>query len=137
MTTVIQELGELVKQIRGARVDCRTAEMLVTLPMGEGREQTVKVLSQRGVRGPYAVLRMISRACVARDHGIVTRALRANGGNEWGGLALDISTDPPAIDVVYNLIGDDLSANDFLAALHRVASLADRIEQRIEASDEF
>ena len=61
-------LGMKVTLVSSERV---TAEMLVTLPMGEGREQTVKVLSQRGVRGPYAVLRMISRACVARDHGIV------------------------------------------------------------------
>lgn len=137
MPTLIEEFGALLKQIRGVQVECGLMEMLVTLPTNEGRSQTVKVLCHRGTRGPYNVLRLVSRACVPRDHKVVHRAMRMNAGNELGGLALDSSSDPPVLDVVYNLIADSLDPNEFVSSVYRVAGLADRLEQRIEVRDEF
>src|SRR4051812_46359843 len=132
MTTLIEQFGVMLKQIPGVYVEFRLAELLVTVPLGNGRRQTVKVSSHRGTRGPYNVLRIISRACIARDPKIVNRALRANAGNELGGIALDPHCDPPILDVVYNIIADDLPANTLINSVYRVADFADRIENSVE-----
>jgi hypothetical protein len=137
MPTLIEELAASLRQVHGVCVEHGLTELLATLPVGNGRSQTVKVVCDRATRGPYHLLRLTSRACAARDYKIVQRALRTNAGNELGGLALDTSTDPPVIDVVYSLIAEGVAINDFVDSLYSVAGLADHIEERFEGRDEF
>jgi hypothetical protein len=68
---------------------------------------------------------------------MVNTILQTNAKLELGGLALDTSTNPPAVDVLYNLVGDQLPFTDFLDALRRIAVFADAIEQRTLGTDGF
>src|ERR1051325_8995204 len=107
MPTLIEEFGSVLEQISNLRVEYRLAEVLVTVSLAERRTQTVKIVSHRGRHGPYNVLQFISRAWTARDPKMIRSALRTNAGNELGGLALDTSTNPALLDVVYNVVVTD------------------------------
>jgi hypothetical protein len=137
MPTLIEELAASLRQVHGVRVEHGLTELLATLPAGNGRTQTVKVVCDGAAKGPYHLLRLTSRACVARDYKIVQRAIRTNAGNELGGLVLDTSSDPAVIDVVYNLVAEGVGINEFVDSLYSVAGLADHIEERFEGRDDF
>lgn len=137
MPTLIEALGQSLVQAPGLQVQYQAAVMLVTLPVGQGRTQTVKVSTLQARHGAGVVVRLQSRACAAQHAAVVSGALRANGNLEWGGLALDTSTNPPVLDVVYQMIGEELDMDDFLKALQHVANYADSIERATSGRDHF
>lgn len=137
MPSLIEALGQSLAQVPTFQVQYQAAVMIVTLPVGQARTQTVKVSTLQARHGAGIVVRLQSRACVARQAATVSGALRANGNLEWGGLALDTSTNPPVLDVVYHLIGEDLDMDDFLKALQHVANYADSIERTTSGGDQF
>lgn len=139
MSFLIQELAGLLKTVRGVpmRLEANKTQILVTLDLANGRSQTV-LISTRDLPGHLGqFVRLQSRACLARDHRFVKSALFANAGMLLGGLALDTSTDPPAVDVIYSLDADQLNLTELLQALVEIAQHADQIEQRNLGSDNF
>lgn len=110
--------------------------MLVRCTLG-ARSQTVKVTCRDDKRFALRTVRLESRACAARDYRFVLDALKLNADSEWGGLALNESTNPPTIDVIYNMVGSGIHPTAFAKALLRVASFADRIENLTSKSDRF
>lgn len=137
MATLIQELCHLLKPISGIRVDYQPDEMLVTLPTAGGRRQAVKVWTEKCRHDDYHLVRLRSRATAAKDHRMIIAILNTNANLELGGLGLDLSTNPPAVDVLYSCVGDQILFTDFLTALQRIAAFADSIEQRTNGSDNF
>jgi hypothetical protein len=140
MATIISELGIVCAGIPGYHVQVQAGDMLVTVPTGDGRRQTVKVWTRQRPEDPAPVLRLLSRAAVVRSHTVVRDALRLNAGPGRAAFALDVATNPPALDVVCGLIVDPqaLPVNDFLNALHEVATLADRVEEKLTSgADQF
>lgn len=139
MARLIQDLAKILKSAHGVpmHVDVHDAEMLVTLELPNNRSQGVKITLRDIPERSVSLVCMRSRASVARDHRSVRLALEANGGFRIGGLALDTSTVPPMIDVVYNLDADELNLAEFLRVLSQIAIYADAIERRNLGSDEF
>jgi len=134
--TIIQDLGRMLMHVPGAHVDFRDAEMLVTLQLGAGRQQVVKVFSLKTETGGRFV-RLQSRAVAIKSHGTVRSALRENCGFGIGGLAMDTSVNPPMLDVILSLPVVDLNNDEFLSAIMSVAHYADSIEQRSGGPDQF
>ena len=137
MATVIEELGQLLSRAKGIQVTYQAADMLVTMSVGNGRKQTVMVTTQRGHHGAYSLIRLRSRVSAIAEPKMVRDALRANTGLSLGGLALDTSTSPPALDMIYSIIADNMNINTFVSALQRVARRADDLERRLCGTDQF
>jgi hypothetical protein len=113
------------------------AQMLVTLQVAGNRRQAVKVSLGQAPAGLGHILSLQSRAGTAQTPQAVRSALAANNRMSLGGLALDSSTSPPSIDVVYNLVANQLDFDEFLMALQAIAHHADGIERRTGGKDEF
>jgi len=114
--------------------------MLATLPLANGRQQTVKFRIEPGQHGDYHILRIQSRVCVATDAVAVRTALQANVTADWGHLALDLDADPSVIDVVYTFLLKDVSESKIAAlfrAILRVAAFADGCERQVTDADVF
>jgi hypothetical protein len=139
MSTVITELGNLCARIPGCRVHLQAADMLVTVPLDGGRQQTVKVWTQQKPADPQPVIRLQSRARIVRGHSAVRQALLANASQARVGFALDTGVNPPALDVVCGLTldGTELPVADFLDALVQTAATADHVEAAGGAGDQF
>ena len=125
-----------MKDQRGFTIENDATTLLVRCSLGK-RTQTVKVTCPADNKRSFQILKLQSRACLAADYRFVLDALKLNADSEWGGLALDKTITPPAIDVVYNLVADGLHPQAFVTALTRVASFADRIELLTRGSDHF
>lgn len=133
---LMRQLGEAFAAA-GCEVQYHDASLLVTVPLRRGRAQAVKVTSFKGRFGCYGLLRYQSRVCLARDARAVRAALTNNANMEWPGYALDCSSDPPAIDVVYSDVADGLDPNQALTMIQALAAFADRVEQQVGGGDQF
>lgn len=112
-------------------------QILITLQVAGNRRQAVKVTLKQAPTDLGHVLCLQSRAGTAQSPQAVRTALTANNRLSLGGLCLDISTSPPSIDVVYNLVANQLDFDEFLMALQIIAHHADGIERRTVGNDEF
>lgn len=71
---------------------------------------------------------------------MIRDALKANADANWGAYALDVSVDPPLIDVVYGYVTTpqcELAPGDLFTAIQRVAASADATEQHTTGGDVF
>lgn len=138
MATIISELAALCGVVPGYAVQTQAADMLVTVTLRDGRQQLVKVQTRHDPQDPLPVLHLQSRAAVVTSPAVVRDALRRNAGMSRAAFALDLSLKPPALDVVCGLPVDPLAlpVNDFLNALHEVATLADRVESRLARGED-
>ena len=129
MPTLIEELARGLRAYSNLAVQVQATDLLVTLPVGGGRRQTVKVFARR-LPGTAAghVVRLQSRAGVVRDAALVSRALRQNGDATLPGFALDASAEVPALDVVCGLVAETMTMAELVDALRRVAVAADAVE---------
>jgi hypothetical protein len=138
MATLISELAGVCAAMPGHAVQLQAADMLVTLALPGGRQQTVKVQSRQD--NGIVMLRLQSRAGLLTRPSVVLDALRRNTSITRAGFAMDASVRPPALDVVCSLPANpqELPVNDFLHALHEVAVLADHVEQSLsKGGDQF
>src|SRR5262245_43798839 len=122
MPTLIEELDKLLRRVQGLplQIESTPEEMLVTMTVGQGRTQTVRVWTQPSKANGQFAIRFQSRACPARNHQVVRNALKTNAGADVSSFALDTTTNPPVIDVVYSLAAELVDFNEFLAALQQV-----------------
>lgn len=137
MATLVQELHRLLKPMSSFRVAFQADELLVTVPTIGERQQIVKVWTEKSRHDDYYLVRLQSRASAAKDYKMINSILSSNANLELGGLGLDLSTNPPAVDVLYSYIGDQMSFSDFLNGLQRIAAFADAIEQHTVGGDNF
>ena len=105
------------------------SELLVEVFLGK-RTQQVSVTMKPGKKAGGQLVRLLSRACVVSDHKLIRSALAANSNLELGGVSLDMSTEPPVIDVVHNLAAKELVFQEFAQSLFSVARYADFIESK-------
>lgn len=120
-------------------VNYSATELLAHVSLQDGRRQTVKLASisvNHGGQEVY-VLRFQSRACVARSAKTIQSALKRNAENQIYGLALDGSTNPPTIDLLFHSILDSQDINDITVTIHQIAAAADAIEKRAGTLDVF
>ena len=140
MATLISELGAICARAPGYEVQVQEAEMLITVGLLGGRRQVVKVWNCGLPDDLGPVLRLQSRAAVVSNHTIVGEALRRNARIARASFALDTSVNPPVLDVVCGLVINppEVPVNVFLEALHEVAVLADRVEEKLaHGEDKF
>lgn len=133
---LMQQLGQAFAAA-GYSTQYHDASLLVNIPLSRGRSQAVKITSFQGRFGNYCWLRYQSRVCQARDAATVRTALTRNADMEWPAYALDVSGDPPAIDVVYSDVADGINPNQVLATIQTLAAFADHIEQQVGGADQF
>ncbi len=139
MPTLVQILGQILAE-NGVAVEYGQNELLATIPLRNGRSQVVKGRWAPGRYGTYTVLRLQSRVGVARGAAMIRAALTANAKSDCGAYALDLSVDPPLLDVVYGYVitpRDEFEPQHFFAALQHLAALADTAEQRISDRDVY
>lgn len=139
MATLIQEIAKLLKMPHGISLDIEfhETELLVTLAITAQRKQAVLVTTQSLPNRLGFTVQFRSRACIAHNHSVVRQAAIANVELELGGLALDTSTNPPCIDVVYRLDSDRIDFQHFMICLQRIAHQADFIERQYSRGDRF
>jgi hypothetical protein len=139
MPTVIERLVAQLQQTRGLpfQLEHHSQAMLLTLEPSPGRSQVVKISLREASGTAPAVIRLVSRACPARDHRIVREALKANVQPELGCLSLEDVDGSKAINVTYTLAADNVEFLEFLTALQNVSRYADVIEHRITGSDNY
>ena len=139
MPSLIEELGQGLRNYSNVVVQMQPAQMLVTLPTGNGRRQTVRVWARQlpGTNGGH-VVRLQSRCGLVRTPAMVSKALRGNASAALPGFALDLTVDPPALDVVCGLVAEGISVAELVDALRRVAVAADTVEASISGgTDRF
>ena len=110
-------------------------ELLVEVFLGE-RKQQVSVTIKASKSAGCQLIKLLSRACVVNGHQVVRSALTTNSNLELGGLCIEMSTDPPVVDVVHNLVASDLIFQDFAQSLYSVAFYADQIENRMMGGED-
>lgn len=137
MRTLIDDYADLLSQVPSFQVQRRPSEMLVTVSLSANRRQTVRIETRRSRHGSHAILRLQSRACTTTDPLAIRHFMQCNLEPEWGGLALDTTTDPPAVDLIYSLLADGTDVVILCKSIQRIAQCADAIEQRMSADDEF
>jgi len=133
----MEELGQSLRSCNGIAVRYQAADMIVELPTGGGRRHAVKVQSRRlpGTNGH--VLWLQSRAALVSQPKIVRKALRENGGLSEIGFALDVTVEPPSLDVVCGVIAQGVTVEELLDALQKVSWAASAIDARVAAGDHF
>ena len=134
MLTVIQDLAQFLSQCSTVTVTHEENAMLVRILIDGEQRRTVKVTT-RGLDGARFLVHLQSRACPVTSHATVREALKLNADAECGGLALDTNTNPPILDVLYSLVGDQMDYNQVLGAVHRVAVHACKIAQMLGANE--
>ncbi|MEO2031093.1 MAG: hypothetical protein ABGZ35_03305 [Planctomycetaceae bacterium] len=110
---------------------------LLSFRLGNGRSQTV-LLSLKSVHG-VGVVELKSRCRIASTAATVRSALKRNLSSPCGGFALDLTTDPPAVDLIQRLVAVD-GEPDYTELLHNLSSIvhrADAIEKTQSDIDEF
>jgi hypothetical protein len=138
MKTVIEQIGDTLRRTPGVPdVQIGENQLLVTVNLGGNRKQTVRLEYLPSKFGKYAVLRFQSRVCVPNNAQQIRKALELNASNEFWGLALDTSVEPPVIDVLHSMIAQGSEINAILAALTQVASRADELEEAASGGDHF
>lgn len=139
MITAIESIGMQLKDTSGIVVTYTTRELLAQVSLAGGRRQAVKLASVAVSDGPDSLhlLRFQSRACVARGPRTIQSALKWNAGCHCYGLALDGSTDPPVIDLLFHSILDPHDITGIASTIYQIASAADNLEQRASSDDVF
>ena len=119
------------------QLDLGEDEMLVRLPVGGGRWQTVRINIMESANAEFSIVRLQSRACVASDYRIVSELLEANARSTWGGFVLNRSVTPNVIDVTCSFVAEHTGPHNLLPALQRIGGLADQVEASVTGKDEF
>ena len=102
---------------RNASVSIRQGrgEALLIFSLSNGRTQTV-MLALRSVTG-FSVVELKSRCRTAHDADTVRAALKRNLLSPCGGFALDVTSDPPTIDIVHRVVAID-GEPDYTELIH-------------------
>lgn len=142
MATFFQNLGHILRTIKGVRVQSSKTAILVNLPVSQDRRQTVKVTASlvRGGGGELTIARFMSRAGFVESHVLVRKSLEFNSGKQRFGLCLSTDTDPPALDAVAGLpidIHEEQVAQKLWRVMREVGAGADNLERQLGGADDL
>jgi len=112
-------------------------EALLTFTFDNGRSQTV-LMALRAAMG-HKVVELKSRCRTVQSASTIRAALNQNLSSPCGGFALDLSSEPPSIDIVHRLLAIDGEPNysELIDCVSSIVYRADAIEQKHSNQDQF
>jgi hypothetical protein len=137
-----KDLARVLSNNRHLKVQATNTAVLVNMPVGGKRRQTVKITAHhvKAAKSQVTAARVVSRAGFLQDHLLVRKALEFNAGKQRVALILSDDSDPPALDAMLCIpidVHDDDVYKKIWRVMGEVAAVADNLERQLGTEDEL